>query len=200
MSVFFGVRKPISGSLFPTPYVDDFEDGVGDWDGNATSAFNTSPWASNVLRMGYNNTTSWVYGVSGDFDIQIDYYERTGINPREIEFAIQGLSEGSTYVNASTVSYKKDGNAYRARTYISGSEDLTTISTTPLRDGKFRITRVGDVFTSYYWTGSAWTQARSDTLSNLSGEAVQVRLKDIGSINGDYDNFTVTSGDIVNKS
>jgi hypothetical protein len=194
------VKKTTIPSVFPVPYVDDFESGVSNWEGNAISAFQTSPWASNVLRLGYNQTSNWIYGVLYDFDIQIDYYERTGINPREITFAIQKLFESSTFNDAFTISYKKDSNAYIARSYINGVVDVSSIAIAPLRDGKFRITRVGDLFTSYYWTGSAWTQAKSSTLNNLSGEAVQIRLSDVGSINGDFDNFTVTSGTIVNRS
>lgn len=186
-------------SVYPTPYTDPFDD-LDDWEGNGSSVYQASPWASDVLRLGYNQTANWIYALSGDFDIQIDYYERSGISPRQITFAVQELFGTTTFNDAFTMSYKKDGNGYRSRSYISGVEDVTAIVATPLRDGMFRITRVGDLFTSYYWTGSAWTQAKSATLNNLSGEDVQVRVEDDGSISGDYDNFTVNSGSIVERS
>jgi len=197
MPIKFFVKK--AGSLFNTPYIDDFEDGVGDWDGNATGVFSETPWNSNVLRMGYNQTTSWAYALSGDFDIQIKTYVRSGINQRQLLLGVQKTSEDSTFIDAFTVAGRDDPDAYIVAGYTNGTPDTTVVSGTILRENILRITRVGNLFTGYRWNTSVWSEIGSKTLTNLSEESVQVRLKDIGSVNGDFDDFTVTSGTIVVK-
>lgn len=110
------------------------------------------------------------YQVCGDFDVQIDFDLASWPSPTIARFAVLGVRDAVTGVglnierfrNAFTEPCTPFLDSYKSWSDNSSNCVSTFVSTSDMQ-GKFRITRAGTTFTSYYWNGSSWVTVRSNT-------------------------------------
>lgn len=199
-----------------SPYTETFTDNITNWlqsksttsDGyiahDTSSGERLLVYSGNVGSGENYAIANWYYYLEGDFDIQVDY-TGGGAVYQLTRFAIQGAGEGNTFTDGIYIDYRTGGdNGYYTNVYVNGSSQGTNQTGGHIRPGKFRIVRSGNDFTAYSWTGSAWTEQRSATITTLDGDRVQVRCESYrwGSgawVSSYFDNFTVNSGTIVDR-
>ena len=134
------------------------------------------------------------YTISGDFDVRVDF-DITGypsVNFWRWQLQAEISSIPATYVMSRRYE-NTDGYTYHSTAggwqHDVGSNDST---------GKFRLTRVGDKFSGYYWN-NGWVQMGTE--ETHSTEPVRFKLypliyNDI-TISGYWDNFTVIHADEI---
>lgn len=128
----------------------------------------------------------FIDGVSGDLDISFDYelldypnedFWSIQLGVSQADFTSLTLVRGYYSDYASTI----EGQQYRTYRYDPdpGVDDgYFNDELTMHKSGKMRITRVGKVWTSYYWDGSEWVINHQFTAVNVSTDAtVTVRLR-----------------------
>lgn len=153
--------------------------------------------------------------VSGDFDIQVDF--ELIDYPNEDQWGLQmiiGQADFTTLTFArgyyNDYGSSVEGQQYRSYRYdpvLGGgwfNDELTTH-----KSGKMRTTRVGKVWTTYYWDGSEWVEHYQFTATNDPTDvAVKLRLRHSlsdwpggnppsPSATVDVDNFSIWEGTLV---
>lgn len=137
--------------------------------------------------------------VCGDFDIQLDYDlvnwpSSTGEHYAGLYVRIGpdffALERYRTNVTGTCRPYSQ---AYKATIYLKENCNAIWISTSAT-SGKLRIARTGALVSSYYWDGSAWVLARSETLnSGLATFGMYVLGSDTSPSTVAFDNLVLTS-------
>jgi hypothetical protein len=137
---------------------------------------------------------------NGDFDIQVDWetFEGPAINEWYIhmstwdQYGTFGFDGMFMFIARG---YWGGQHAYRTWVYQDGGPGgwWNTVVTTDTF-GKFRITRVGDVWTSYYWNGTSWTLHHQEAQVAPIGlvQPVEFRATRGGAsptVEGRFDNF-----------
>lgn len=142
-----------------------------------------------------------LFTLSGDFDIQFDYDITTG--PATDSWSINfKATQWNNYNHFRVRRAYTSGHKYTTRARVAdvnGTEDSESTTDT---SGKMRMTRVGNVFHGYYWTGSAWDEISTgetisgcDTDLHIMMEAEQ-SVSD-PAIDVNFDNFVINSGTVV---
>lgn len=186
---------------------DDFTGNDGDkantelWDteGNFEIQSNALRTTNQVNSHFYTKCT-FKYKLFSDFDIQIDF--NTIVHPKTNSwvmylYLISENGDSYLYLYEYTLGYLRY-MSYSSGTQASNHGNVATSDVS----GKLRITRVGSVFTSYYWHNSAWVQEESSyNLTNFS-ELVELRIVASNgggnpNFTGEFDNFKINSGTVV---
>jgi len=159
---------------------------------------------SNSLRTWLEATSSdlqkatSIWRLSGDFDIQADFnlISQPISGVRWTGFVIDSV--GTTTGQALILRRYDTGEQYAYNQSVSGS--WGTLSTTGTTDssGQLRVTRVGSTLTSYFWSGSSWTQIDSRSwVSDDVKMALGSQTNVAQSYTADFDNFVINSGTII---
>lgn len=145
-------------------FFDDFNDGYLDpcnWiptSGEGVTITEADGVLTLTSELGGHTQVSTVYAFQGDFDAQVDFdlLQFPPIYGSNASLRVQSTAPGLNLVaikrwrEAST-------NTYAFLRYVDGSyQHLATVETTDM-SGKFRIKRLGNDFTAYWWSG-AWQQ------------------------------------------
>lgn len=177
---------------------DNFNDGVrgGQWD-----VFNTQPSeidgvldVSNVstggdLYKGYG--ASSLISTSSNFDFQIDFknLSNTGVGDKFIFLNFTDFSSGYIAIARGLLSgvERYVAQSFNGATWDSG---ITNSSDSA---GKLRVTKVGSVYSSYFYNtlGSTWTLLHSRTISNFPNSKIYLYsyVSANTTIAGKFDNF-----------
>ena len=141
------------------------------------------------------NSLASYYWVDNDFDIQIDYDITT--QPTSNYWITLMVFDGS--VRFDTSRRRQSGvEAYESRRYDGSWTSHGTIATTDTK-GSLRVTRVGDLFTSYKWNGSSWDSVGSYSFTAMA-DSVQIRTEVYGEtdqVEVLFNNYYKTSGNIT---
>lgn len=143
--------------------------------------------------------------LTGDFDIQIDFSNFTKTTAAGTEFNA-GFSvhanfgttpgQGDNSFRLERTYYAAGTQAHRASKIVDGTWTQIGEVAYSSASGKMRLVRVGNVATSYYWTGAAW--ALVATQSDFGAAPVAVNCWVDQNANGagrvDYSAFTINSG------
>jgi hypothetical protein len=141
----------------------------------------------------------WV--IQGDFDIQVDYSN----------WSYGGGGDGGCQMyaridnkNAWFVRRKGTPDYYDRNVMINGVwSTIASVSASGHTSGKLRLTRVGSIARSHYWTGSAWSQIGPDIDMGKTDD-ITVSLDIWGNAaltcSIDFSNFTINSGTVSNRT
>lgn len=149
-----------------------------------------------------SETTESLFNLSGDFDIQIDF-DCTGAPSTDMWDAgvkiIPTDSDDDLVIcyrrYNSTNSHHVLGNV---KTLGSWGTEVDVAHTDLV--GKLRITRVGNLFSTYYHNGTSWTLLHASTNTGFSTETkIQFwgRTTIASDISLNIDNFIATSGNVI---
>ncbi len=147
------------------------------------------------------------FNLSGDFDVQIDFDISAG--PSTGDWYLQFLACDSAGNVSPSSDYhfqirKQYAGTHQYATTAYDSSGWTTPDTANSADtsGKFRLTRVSNVFTGYYWTGSTWAEVGNETIADLSGDNIELCFQ-FRSLTGDptltatFDDLVINSGTVT---
>ena len=165
---------------------------------------------NNSLDLSYDNTSGGaatntqvdsIYNISGDFDIQIDFkdidFTGTGAGDQPVLY-IYFFVDLSWYSRVGISAYESDTTLlYQGLNRIDGTSYYSQPGTTDT-SGKFRLTRIGNVITSYKWSGSSWDTLQSDSGCTTSDGKIMLKSTQHVGVNftGYFDNFKVNYGTI----
>ena len=133
--------------------------------------------------------------LGGDFDIQVDFSDL--VLPDVYYTMARGLN---FYVKSGTECYvERAANRYSFTVNIEGTAEEFYVESSDT-SGKFRLTRVGNTVTGYYWNGNSWTQIGQK--SGFPTGSSYLRNCWIYTDNGatasvNYNNFKINKGTIT---
>lgn len=194
-----------SGTIIWDKYLDRFRGNDGDLPDLKWWSPGTTPrWFIKSNKLETSVPTGSTYGTyyipdfSGDFDIQIGFDcigAVTGIERWELRLNLYDAGTSNRFIYERT--WRSGGDKYFFNDYEGtwGSSVSTATSDTT---GKLRVTRVGNLFTFYYWTSTGWAVlgSRTKVWSNIrllldaynsTGSTVTLR----------FDDFIINSGTLV---
>lgn len=163
-----GVTPILSGPV----YLEDFKSGIDDWSTYKANSGGSVTWVngdSMRMRAQYGASTeahsTWQTGISGDYDVEIDFtnVNNTG-NKRQFMMFMKTDNEAEdiNYNYISIQSRTDKGGLYHAfRQHNTWYQDFTNGDY--VWTGKFRFTRVGDDYKTYYDSGSGWVIGQETT-------------------------------------
>lgn len=159
---------------------------------------------NNASRSGFLSTEFYL---TGNFDIQCDFQINTfdisapGNQYVVIMYARKATNDdvigwiGRGRFNPNTNGYGSDGNIVAFDGYAQADAS-----------GKIRMTRIGDTFTGYMWSGAQWEyngNSAGRVLGSLSGIDIRIQFlftNILGNdVNVSIDNVTITTGTGVAK-
>ena len=162
----------------------------------------SSSISSNKLRISTasgNDEVGSLFGIYGDFDIQIDVDLVTYPNTNYWNFSFRlwnaAATAGVTLEIRVESSQRKIKFFDNAGSWIERDSDNTSLTST-----KFKFVRVSSTITASYWDGGDWVVSGTSTV--LGTDTIYVRCKSgKWSSNptavADFDNFTINSGTVV---
>ena len=164
--------------------------------------------SSNELYASVSGATKYArskFYLNGNFDIQVDFDISAGPATSGWYLNLIASNRGTGDPNSEDYQMQTRIKYTTAKFYASISKEVSwnTEEQTSTSDtsGKLRITRSGDVFSSYYWNGSSWTQiGSSDTLSSIDDD-LEISLRWYSydgnpTMTATFDNFIINSGNI----
>lgn len=137
-----------------------------------------------------------VFYLTGDFDVQVDYsmHTYTSTSDNKTQFYLESDSGDLAHISNSY----QGSRYYTCNTYIDGLWGSEIIELTSDVSGKFRHVRSGTTLTTYYWTGSDWTQIESRAfVSDDLRVQFRARTTTAQSYTTNFDDFKVNSGNIA---
>jgi len=213
MGVSFFVKKSPSG--------DNFSNGIGDWTLFPSDSDATADWyESNSMRLSINTGGSseidliratWIYGLSGDFDIETEYQRLSlsGLGGVDVaEYGLYVVPSDSLDGDSDNIRvlHIENESLMQARYELNNSVQQTIFNSTkpnPTLDNlRLRITRVGATFTTYHDTGDGiWKLVGQFNATPFENEIMHpsfhmYRAYTV-SVSAKFDNFKVNSGTIV---
>jgi hypothetical protein len=148
-------------------------------------------------------TVTTQHAFVGDFDVRVDFslIQFPEVTSCHTTLQVSPIGSGATIV---VKRYQQSGvtsNRHRYeffRWQDGQSYDWASVVTTDTA-GKFRILRVGTVFTGHYWSGSTWNAIGSTTSSNSPTTALlAVYGADLNpAVQVSFDNFQATGAEIT---
>jgi hypothetical protein len=176
------------------------------WD-NSIPVGATLDIQSNQLRLVTSGSVSAIPSIislgsfPSDFDVQVDYNLVTYPSTNFWDVGINAIIDGLTN-NFGAYRHYWVAGGHRYSSWGGQFSETLVGSTIPTSDtsGKLRITRVGNVFTSYYWNGSAWVQIAQTTITVTSGVRIQLRADSTQShpaVDFRLDNYLVNVGGVA---
>jgi len=205
-----GVRKGVDTFSLPdsvslTSFSDKFDSGflnTDRWKVSASSAGGAAPTVVNGrLYVEMPNPGNWpasyadtVVPLEGDFDVQVDYQVDTSNNYYNGNNHPAGLTIYQDQPNGIYLWVDIWSNLPGYGTCDSGY--TCTNAPDAKYTGKFRITRSGGVYKSFYWSGSSWVTFLTTFSYSRGVGPVYARLIAngvIGNVKTYFDNFTVST-------
>lgn len=109
------------------------------------------------------------YSVSGDFDVRVDWNLIGTVSSDSIYTRLGGYADNghsfSFYYQRTGGAWGFSSQTYEGSSYVSEATTAVTYTST-----KLRLTRVGNLWTSYYWNGSSWVLHRQSNRIFATGE------------------------------
>jgi hypothetical protein len=141
----------------------------------------------------------WV--LQGDIDIQVDYtnWSYGGGGDGGCQMYARINAKNSWFVRRKGATDVYDRDVFRNGAWV-GYASAPGLGHT---SGKMRLTRVGTIVRSFYWTGSAWAQIGPDVDIYLTDPVcVQLGVWGTGALTCsiDFSNFTINSGTPSNRT
>jgi prenyltransferase beta subunit len=201
-----GDVSDIFNQLTLTSADDNFSGADGDFpDSDKWSISYFAEIANGQLRIpssGAYRPVTGKFSLYNDFDIQVDYgfdqypgdvssWESIFKVRDGMDYSGKQLQISRRYTGVHDIAFnKRENNSWST---------VGTYNTTE-QSGRFRLTRTGSIFTSYYWNGTGWAALGSYTYSSWSGTAIVEFASNSMSGNPEnvvlFDNFTVNAGTI----
>ena len=175
-----------------------------DQDGGDSSG--TVSIQSNALQFSISSAQTFPYiytrfAISGDFDVQVDFSGVSLTTANQLVGLVANQSPETEVFGTSYLMSAARADDSLTDDYVSNYQGDTAVwAGNPDTSGKFRITRSGTTWTSYYWNGSSWTQIKQKTSGSTADVHFILFVRTWGNnstITPSFDNFTVNSGTIV---
>ena len=131
--------------------------------------------------------------LEGDFDVQVDFDSNNSVALQGAEF---GIRSGSFWVYIHNI----QAGVYGSGIYLDGADMGSKNMGSYSQSGRFRITRISNTITTYFWSGSSWTEVYKGSDPKLA-QPGSVRLwiwdgPGVSSASTAFDNLKVNSGRI----
>jgi len=189
-----------------TTVIDDFNDGVISTDlwtvvdngvvlQEAAGVINASAPATS---MGYSSSLSSKLSLQGDFDVSYDYTWINGVGSSRTRTQLYVFNESEDMWFS--LNFWRGGGSPDGDLRFT-LNDVTYIGNhwNPPVSGKLRITRTGQSFQAYYWSGGWFSLGSYNGFTGDAHVFLTAQKRDGGSspLNVNWDNFSATADNIV---